>query len=52
VRLTATGIFSDKSTEDLTDQVSWTSADDAIAQVGNDPGTEGWSRARASGTPQ
>jgi hypothetical protein len=41
VRLTATGIFSDKSTEDLTNQVSWTSADDAIAQVGNDPGTEG-----------
>jgi uncharacterized protein YjdB len=41
VRLTATGIFSDKSAEDLTNQVSWTSADDGIAEVGNDPGTEG-----------
>jgi hypothetical protein len=33
--LTATGIFSDGTTEDLTAQVSWTSSDGTIASVGN-----------------
>jgi uncharacterized protein YjdB len=41
VQLTATGNFSDGTTEDLTDQVSWTSADNAIAQVSNVAETEG-----------
>ena len=35
VQLIATGTFSDGSTQDLTTQVSWTSADEAIAQVSN-----------------
>jgi uncharacterized protein YjdB len=40
-QLTATGIFSDGSTEDLTTQVSWTSGDNTVAQVSNAAGTEG-----------
>src|SRR5215467_4497151 len=35
LRLTATGNFSDGTTEDLTAQVSWTSSNNAIAQVSN-----------------
>jgi 6-phosphogluconolactonase (cycloisomerase 2 family)/uncharacterized protein YjdB len=41
VQLTATGKFSDGTTQDLTDQVSWTSGDNAIAQVSNIAGTQG-----------
>ena len=41
VQLTATGIFSDGTTEDLTDQVNWTSSDEAIEQVGNSILTDG-----------
>jgi trimeric autotransporter adhesin len=41
VLLTATGNFSDGTTEDLTTQVSWTTGDEKIAQVSNDPGTQG-----------
>jgi hypothetical protein len=33
VRLTATGHFSDFTSQNLTNQASWTSADDTIAQV-------------------
>jgi uncharacterized protein YjdB len=32
-RLTATGLFSDGSSQDLSDQVTWTSDDDAVASV-------------------
>jgi len=39
--LTATGNFTDGTTQDLTTQVSWTSADDTIVQVSNASGTEG-----------
>jgi trimeric autotransporter adhesin len=41
LQLTATGDFSDGSTEDLTTQVSWTSGDNAIAQVADAAGTNG-----------
>jgi uncharacterized protein YjdB len=41
VQLTAAGFFSDGSTEDLTTQVSWTSAADSIAQVSDVAGTKG-----------
>ena len=40
-QLTATGNFTDGTTEDLTSQVSWTSADNSIAQVSNVSGSEG-----------
>jgi trimeric autotransporter adhesin len=41
VQETATGNFSDGSTQDLTDQVSWISSDETIEQVSNVPGTQG-----------
>ena len=41
VQLTATGDFTDGTTEDLTSQVSWTSADDTIAEVSNILATKG-----------
>ncbi|HEY2487294.1 MAG TPA: Ig-like domain-containing protein [Candidatus Binataceae bacterium] len=41
MQLIATGNFSDGTTEDLTSQVSWTSDDNATAQVSDAPGTEG-----------
>ena len=34
IQLTATGTFSDKSTSDLTDQVSWSSSASGVATVG------------------
>jgi uncharacterized protein YjdB len=40
-QLTATGTFSDGSTEDLTDKVSWTSGSETIAQVSNLPDAPG-----------
>jgi len=46
VKLTATGIFSDGSMQDLTNSVSWTSSNDAIATV--EP--SGLVKARAVGT--
>jgi uncharacterized protein YjdB len=50
VQLTATGNFSDKTTQDLTTQVSWTSSDEAIAQVSNVSGSQGLVTGLASGT--
>jgi uncharacterized protein YjdB len=41
VQLTATGLFSDATTHDLTDEVSWISANGAVAQVSSSPGAEG-----------
>jgi uncharacterized protein YjdB len=41
VQLTATGTFSDGTTQDLTTQVSWTSGNETIAQVSNLPDTPG-----------
>lgn len=39
--LTATGAFSDGSTQDLTAQVAWVSSDAAVAAASNAPGSEG-----------
>ena len=41
VQLTATGDFTDGTTEDLTSQVSWTSADETIAEVSDILATKG-----------
>jgi hypothetical protein len=41
VQLTATGNFSDGTTQDLTTQVSWTSGDNTIAEVGDLPDSQG-----------
>jgi trimeric autotransporter adhesin len=48
-RLTATGTYSDASTEDLTPAVTW-STDDSFVSVSNDSGTQGWVDSR-SGDP-
>ena len=39
--LTATAVFSDSTTENVTDQVTWTSSATEIAQVSNDDGSRG-----------
>ena len=41
LQLTATGNLSDGTTQDLTNQVSWTSASSSIASVSNAPPTQG-----------
>jgi uncharacterized protein YjdB len=40
-QFTATGVFSDNSTQDLTSQVTWASSDEAIATVSNAAGSNG-----------
>jgi len=40
-QFTATGTFSDGTTQDLTAQVTWLSADEAIAKISNAPGSQG-----------
>jgi len=40
-QFTATGHFTDNSTQDLTSQVTWASSDEAVATVSNDPGSNG-----------
>jgi uncharacterized protein YjdB len=40
-QLTATGVFSDNTTQNLTTQVTWTSSDGNIAGVSNAPGSQG-----------
>ena len=50
LQLSAAGNFSDGSTQDLTNQVSWTSANNTIAQVSNVSGSEGLVTGLAVGT--
>jgi len=40
-QFTATGVFSDESVQNLTEQVSWSAADDAVASVSNEAGSRG-----------
>lgn len=49
-QLTATGVYSDTSTEDLTTQVTWASSDAAKVAVSNAGGSEGFAAALATGT--
>lgn len=41
VPLSATGVYSDSTTQDLTSQVTWTTSDPVVAVVSNGSGTEG-----------
>ncbi|MDX2010250.1 MAG: Ig-like domain-containing protein [Myxococcaceae bacterium] len=50
LRLTATGVFSDGSTQDLTTQATWTSSNAPVASVGNASGVEGLVTALAEGS--
>lgn len=51
VALTATGTFSDGSTQDLTELATWASSDATRATVSNGPSTPGSVTALAVGTP-
>ncbi|MCP4680167.1 MAG: hypothetical protein GY854_32670, partial [Deltaproteobacteria bacterium] len=45
----ATGIYSDATNQDLTDQVTWTSSNEAVATISNAAGTEGHATSLAVG---
>ncbi len=49
-QLTATGIYSDHSTQDLTRQVTWASTDPSVASVSSIAGTNGLAKALAVGS--
>ncbi len=48
--LVATGVFTDRSTADVTSSVTWSSSDMTVATVSNDVGTKGQVLAVAAGT--
>ncbi len=49
-QLTATGTFSDATTQNLTDEVTWLSSNPEVAQVSNACGSRGQATAIAAGT--
>ncbi len=49
-QFTATGNYSDESTEDITTSVAWDSSDTEVATVSNDPGSEGLASTIAEGS--
>src|SRR5262249_2519866 len=49
-QFTATGTLTDNSTEDLTNQVTWTSSDTSVATISNASGSQGLATALATGT--
>ncbi len=48
--ITATGIYSDNSTQDLTTQVTWSSSDASVASISNAAGTNGLATSLAVGS--
>ena len=51
-QFTATGVFSDKSTQNLTSQVSWVSSNPAVATVSSMTGSSGLASATGVGSAQ
>jgi hypothetical protein len=49
-QFTATGLYTDNSTQDLAAQVTWASSDGAVATVSNAAGAQGLATAAASGS--
>ena len=49
-QFTATGVYSDSTTQNLTDTAAWTSSDTGVLEVGNAAGAKGLAAARAVGT--
>ncbi|HXI40463.1 MAG TPA: Ig-like domain-containing protein, partial [Bryobacteraceae bacterium] len=49
-QFTATGRYSDRSTQDLTTQVTWSSSVPTAAMISNDPGSEGLATTAGPGT--
>jgi hypothetical protein len=47
---TASGTYTDNSTQDLTTAVTWTSSNTTVAQISNDGGSRGLASALANGT--
>ncbi len=52
IQFTATGSFSDNSTQDLTSLVAWTTADSAVATIDNAAGHRGVATGASIGTTQ
>jgi hypothetical protein len=50
LQLSTAGSFSDYSTQDLTDSVTWVSSDAGLVSISNDDGSHGLATASASGT--
>lgn len=50
IQLTAAGIYSDGTMQDLTGQVSWAVSDTVVGQISNVPGSQGVLTALAKGT--
>jgi hypothetical protein len=50
LQFTATGLYTDNSTQDLTTQVAWASSDGSVALVGNSVGSEGLVSAARAGS--
>jgi len=49
-QFTATGTFSDNTTQDITTSVTWSSSDVSIATISNAPGSQGLATSLASGS--
>ena len=52
VTVQATGVFSDTATQDLTDFVTWSSSNAAVATISNASGSHGLAKGVSSGTAQ
>ena len=46
----ATGVFSDNTTQDLTNSVTWSVSDEAIASISNDTASKGLAHSRSAGS--
>lgn len=49
-QFTATGIFSDNSRRDLTNDVTWSSSEESVATISNESGSKGLAAGIAAGT--
>lgn len=52
IQFTATGIYSDNTTKDLTDQVVWLSSNGTVATISNEPSTKGLATGVSGGTSE
>jgi hypothetical protein len=48
----ATGVFSDATTQDITDLVTWSSSDSAVATISNASGSKGFVQSASAGTTE
>ena len=50
VQLSSTGAYTDETTQDLTESVSWTSSDESVLSISNSDGSRGMATAMGAGT--